>query len=157
MLATMDTAERRAWGPLIRAAREAQGLKQEAVAEMANVSRRTLGSIERGDTTAQTDVLRRILVSLNITPTQELDGDVRSFTAMLGPLLQRLGPDERAAVMPVITDLVASALKDSRSGGVIVLDLSKAKLSGRPPMYSFDDEDAAARGEDTEKPTLGNE
>jgi transcriptional regulator with XRE-family HTH domain len=152
----MDTAERRAWGPLIRAAREAQGYKQVDVAEMANVSRRTLGSIERGDTTAQTDVLRRILASLNLTPTAALDSDVRSFTAMLGPLLQRLGQEERAAVMPVITDLVASALKDSRETGVIVLDLSKASTSGRAPMYAFDDA-AAARDEDREKPTLGNE
>lgn len=115
----MDADERRAWGPLIREARKAQGLDQEDLAEMAGTTRRTIGSIERGDTTAQTDVLRRILTALGLTETLELDPDVKNFVAMIGPLLQRLGADERARLMPAIVRLVADALQNKPTRLVI--------------------------------------
>ena len=109
----MDKEERRAWGPLIRAAREAQGLNQEEVAQQANTSRRTLGSIERGDSVAQHDVLDRLLAVLGLAP-KRLDDDVEAFMAMVGPLLQMLSIEQRRAVLPEITRLIAAKLSKGR-------------------------------------------
>ncbi|NYD39952.1 helix-turn-helix domain-containing protein [Nocardioides panaciterrulae] len=146
----MDAHERRAWGPLIREARKAQKIDQEELAQMAGTTRRTIGSIERGDTTAQTDVLKRILTALGLTQSLELDPDVRNFVAMLGPLLQRLATDERARLMPAIVELVADALQGDASA-------EPTPIRARRPMFSFDEADQAARDEDREKPRMGDE
>lgn len=105
----MNRDERKAWGPLIRTAREALGLTQDDLAEQANTTRRTLGAIERGDTVAQLAVLERLLASLGMSP-QQIDGDVETFLSMLGPLLQLLNAEQRAALMPEIARMVATEL-----------------------------------------------
>lgn len=117
----MNRDERRAWGPLVRAAREAQGLKQEDVALQAGTTRRTLGSIERGDSVAQHDVLGRLLDVLGLTP-KRLDDDIEAFMAMLGPLLQMLTIEQRLAVMPEVMQLVARALSGTGDHVHVVID-----------------------------------
>lgn len=119
MILLMDMNERRAWGPLIREARKAQGIDQETLAQMAGTSRRTVGSIERGDTVAQTQVLKRILQSLGLSEGLGVDSDVNNFLAMIGPLLQRLDGAERARVMPAIAALIAEELRGGGSRNVL--------------------------------------
>lgn len=110
MIFLMNRDERATWGPLVRAARDTQGLTQQELAEMANTTRRTVGSIERGDSTPQLGVLERVLEVLglwspegDVTPIvrafASLDDDVLSFLALAGPLLQRLPMDVRADLM----------------------------------------------------------
>jgi transcriptional regulator with XRE-family HTH domain len=145
MIEPMNADERKAWGPLIREARKAQGLDQEALARMADTTRRTVGSIERGDTTGQPDVIRRILDALGLAPDPELDPDVRNFVALIGPLLQRLNDGERARLMPAIVELIADALKnqapDTNDGTVLPF--------GRRDEYDVDEEIAAHDSEGT--------
>jgi transcriptional regulator with XRE-family HTH domain len=131
----MNRDERRAWGPLIRAAREAQGLKQEDLADQARTSRRTLGSIERGDSVAQHDVLSRLLDVLGLTP-RRLDDDIEAFMAMLGPLLQMLTVEQRLAVMPEVMQLVARALSGADPNVHMVIDEGAPMLgaSARTPQ-----------------------
>lgn len=106
----MDRDERAAWGPLIKQARLNLGLEQRDLAEQANTSRQTIGNIERGATVPQADVLDRILRVLGLRQ-PELDGDVRSFLALMGPLLQQLSHEQRADVMPDLVVLVTQRLK----------------------------------------------
>lgn len=109
----MDKDERRAWGSVIRDLRKAAGLDQEQLAEQARTSRRTIGSIERGDSVAQRDVLRRVLTVLGVSPEPEIEPDIKAFLAMLTPLLERLTPEQRSTLQPKIVALVVEAF-DSR-------------------------------------------
>lgn len=136
----MNRDERRAWGPLIRAAREARGLKQEDLAAQASTSRRTLGSIERGASVAQHDVLGRLLDVLGLTP-RRLDDDVEAFMAMLGPLLQMLTVEQRLAVMPEVMQLVGRALSSDRPNVHMVID-----EGGPAPAASFRKPQRAEKG-----------
>lgn len=112
----MNTDERRAWGPLIRAARKSAGVYLEELETKSGVSRRTISDIERGNKVGQEDKIRALLRALGIPQPLELDADVKGFVAMLGPLLQRLGPDERARVMPAVVSLVAEELRPTTTG-----------------------------------------
>lgn len=111
----MKQDERRAWGPLIRAAREEAGMTQDELADAAGTTRRTVGSIERGDTVAQREVLNRILKTLDLEAPAAVATDITSFFTLLQPLLQRLSVEERAALMPQIIELVAAALQNGSS------------------------------------------
>lgn len=102
----MNTEERKAWAALIREARVEQGLDQETLAEMVDVTRQTISNIETGRSTAQPRVLERILTTLGLWEPVELDQDVKNFLALIGPLLQQLPTDARAEVMPDLALLV---------------------------------------------------
>lgn len=129
----MDRNERQAWGPLIRAGRTAAGMSQEEVAEAAGTTRRTVGSIERGDSIAQRDVLRRILTVLGLTPPPEVDGDVTAFLAMLSPLMQRITPQERQRLMPEIIRLVMDSLARAPQPTLTVVPDDGAEAQEGPP------------------------
>lgn len=45
---------------------------------------------------------------LGLAEPDPMDGDVLSFLALLGPLLQRLTPAERAVIMPELVRVVTS-------------------------------------------------
>lgn len=106
----MDKQERATLGPLIRAAREGLAWSQEELAVKAGTTRRTIGSIERGDTTGQTKKIEAVLDALGLVEGLVTEADVKTFVQTLTPLLQRLTVDERAQVMPAIVRLVADAL-----------------------------------------------
>jgi transcriptional regulator with XRE-family HTH domain len=106
----MEMHERATLGPLIRAAREGRGWSQEELATRAATTRRTVGSIERGDTTGQKKVLQRVLDALGVVDGLVTEPDVKTFVKTITPLLQRLTEEERARVMPAIVHLVADAL-----------------------------------------------
>lgn len=129
----MDQNERRAWGPLIREARQAQNIGQQELADMTGVSRRTIGSIERGDSVAQTKVLERILVVLGLVDATKLDDDVTAFLAIVGPLLQRMDQSHRVRVMPPIVELLADEL---RTGGARSNVLPFRGLSAHRPTVT---------------------
>lgn len=105
----MNREERAAWGPLIRESRRAQGITQDDLAQMAGTTRRTIGSIEAGKSAPHLKILERVLAVLGLQESPALDGDVLSFLALLGPLLQRMSPTDRAYLMP---ELVRVALGD---------------------------------------------
>lgn len=53
------------FGHVLRKSREARGLSQEALAELANVNRGFLGEIERGARSASIDTLKKLADALN--------------------------------------------------------------------------------------------
>lgn len=134
----MDKQERATLGPLIRAAREGRGWSQEELARLANTSRRTVGSIERGDTTGQVKIVQRVLSALGVVDGLVTEPDVKTFVRTITPLLQRLTETERAQVMPAIVRLVADALAAhtaSNFGQVLQFPVP----SGPPPTVSDED------------------
>lgn len=131
----MDIHERATLGPLIRAAREGHGWSQEELARLAGTSRRTVGSIERGDTTGQVKIIQRVLNALGVVDGLVTEPDVKTFVRTITPLLQRLTEAERAQVMPAIVRLVADALAahQSQAGGQV---LQFPVPSGPPPTVT---------------------
>lgn len=105
----MDKEERAAWAPLIKRTRLSLDLDQQTLADIAGVSRNTIGNIERGKTIPQPDHLERILEALGLAP-ERVDHDVESFIAMLRPLLQRVPASERETLMPDLTARVLARL-----------------------------------------------
>jgi len=59
-------ARRRAVGEQIRAARRAQGLSQERLAELAGMDRQAVNRIEQGHASAKLDNLIRLAHALNV-------------------------------------------------------------------------------------------
>ena len=140
----MDKHERATLGPLIRAAREGRGWSQEELAQKASTSRRTVGSIERGDTTGQVKVVQRVLDALGVVDGLVAEPDVKTFVQTITPLLQRLTEAERAQVMPAIVRLVADALARSaaeRQANVVQLPVPSDPM---PTMEELADAASAA-------------
>lgn len=124
---SVDREQRRAFGPLIRQARKNKGLDQSTLEEMTGISRRTIGSIERGDTVAQRDVLAKLLAVLDLKPII-LDPEVKTFLTVIEPLLQEVDPDRRPRVM---ANLVAMLVAEIRGADqhVVVFTNSPAPVS----------------------------
>jgi len=57
---------RRTFGANLRAARQAKGLSQEALAERAGVHRTYLGSVERGERNVSIDNMERLAHALGV-------------------------------------------------------------------------------------------
>lgn len=147
----MDMHERATLGPLIRAAREGRGWSQEELATRAATTRRTVGSIERGDTTGQKKVLQRVLDALGVVDGLVTEPDVKTFVKTITPLLQRLTEEERARVMPAIVHLVADALAQHSTSATVVDDLAAKRARRRavesdriPTMEELEHEPSAA-------------
>lgn len=62
-------------GRQIRKLRERRGLSQEALAELAGVSRAYFGRVERGDADLSVTVLHKIAAALGVPATDLLSGD----------------------------------------------------------------------------------
>jgi transcriptional regulator with XRE-family HTH domain len=121
----MNRDQRAAYGPVIREARKAKGLDQETLAEMTGISRRTIGSIERGDTVAQREPLVKLLTVLDLMP-RATDDDVTSFLVVIAPLLQQVEPELRPRLMQ---DLVGVVLTEIRHGARITQMPRRRSLS----------------------------
>lgn len=125
----MERAERQAWGPLIRQTRERLGLSQQELAEQAQTSRRTVGSIERGDTAGQPAKLEMILKVLGLEPKQDLPADIKTFLAMLESLLPKIEEAERQVLFPQVIALIAASLEVTHD--VVVIDSDSDATQGR--------------------------
>ncbi len=137
----MDKSERATLGPLIRAAREGRGWSQEQLARAADTSRRTIGSIERGDTTGQVKIVRRVLDALGVVDGLVTEPDVKTFVQTITPLLQRLTEEERAQVMPAVVRLVADALAKHQAtpANVFPFPARPGAPSDLPPTVTDED------------------
>lgn len=103
--------DRLAYGSKIKQLRVAAGLRQEDLAEQAGVTRRTLGSIERGDVAGQAENLKRILLVLGVaTEPRTWSRATEEYIAILAPLIESLPPEALAGTMNQVIQLLASAL-----------------------------------------------
>ena len=59
----------------IRSARSAKGLSQEALADLCDLHRTYIGSVERGERNISIDNIERIAAALDMEPTDLLLGD----------------------------------------------------------------------------------
>jgi transcriptional regulator with XRE-family HTH domain len=62
----MTTPARKAFGKRIRDLRKAQGLSQEELADIANLHRTYIGSIERGEQNVSIDNIARLAKALKV-------------------------------------------------------------------------------------------
>lgn len=113
-LASVNREQRAAYGPLIRDARKGLGLDQATLAEMTGISRRTIGSIERGDTVAQQEVLDRLLKVLNLEQA-DVDPDVEALLSVIQPLLQQVDQSRREHLWNWVINAVALEVRASRA------------------------------------------
>lgn len=144
----MDRDQRAMFGPLIRGARKLNGLDQETLAEMVGVTRRTIGSIERGDTVPQPRVLKKLLQVLSLEPVPS-DPDVQQFVALIEPLLQTVPAARRPALVQTIMEAVVAEL---RTGQIIPIPLSAAP-SSVPDAVAADEQEQSIAGEAEESDT----
>jgi transcriptional regulator with XRE-family HTH domain len=68
----MEGELQRRVGENLRAHREAEGLSQEAFAEMLDVHRTYMGSIERGERNLTLQTLERLAIKIGVDPTDLL-------------------------------------------------------------------------------------
>ena len=66
LVVTSTANLRKFLGETIRAQREAAGLSQEKLAELADLSRNYIGEVERGETNVSVEALARIAKALHV-------------------------------------------------------------------------------------------
>ena len=64
---------RRAFGQRVRARRTAQGLSQEALADLAGIHRTYVGSVERGERNISLDNIHALADALGVSPARLVD------------------------------------------------------------------------------------
>lgn len=114
----MTTDERRLLARYIRPLREVHDLTQGELAQSANVSRRQLGSIERGDAVPHEDVLRRVLKALRIDVDDVTDGEIERFTLRVRALLRLVPRAQRGDAFESITGSLTNAALSSTGVGI---------------------------------------
>jgi len=93
-------------GKNIRKYRKQQGLTQEQLAELSNLSTNYLGSIERGEKTLTLKTLIGIVDALNITADLLLCDSIQNGykikSSMITEKLEKLSPSERNKILQMI-------------------------------------------------------
>lgn len=129
-------------GRKIKPARLEKGLTQQQLADMSNVSLKTIGNIESGRIVPQAASLRRLLIALDlgIDPADAYPEDVRTWLAVLGPLIANLPDETRGAVMTRVVTSLGEVLADQVarfSAGMtpaqVESELDKAQRAGIVP------------------------
>ncbi|WJJ10413.1 helix-turn-helix transcriptional regulator [Prescottella equi] len=111
----MDEQTRKAYASKIKQARVAANLRQEELAEIAGVSRRTIGNIERGTVVPQQSVLWRLMTALDMTPHpgDDLPEWVDEYMQIIAPLIMSIQQPERSDVMRRVILLLSEAAAES--------------------------------------------
>ncbi|NKS97519.1 helix-turn-helix domain-containing protein [Rhodococcus hoagii] len=114
----MDEQTRRAFAAKIKPARVAAGLQQEELAEMAGVSRRTIGNIERGKVVPQAEVLWKLMTALDLTPhpADDLPDWVDEYVQIIAPLIMAIEQPRRSQVMREVIFMLGRAAGEGRGG-----------------------------------------
>ena len=106
----MNTNERQALTAAIIAERRRQGMTQSDLADAAGVSRKTIGNIESGRSLGQVAVLERLAKVLGIVPADaDYDQSTKQLLAVIGPLIQRIPEERRAAPVSRCVTILADA------------------------------------------------
>jgi len=112
---------------MIREMRKRLGMSQDALAEAAETTRRTVGSIERGDSTGQPQKIERILKVLGLDPKAPLPADVTAFLVALEGLLPRIDAREREILFPQVFELVLASLDVTHDVEAVISDSDARK------------------------------
>jgi transcriptional regulator with XRE-family HTH domain len=111
-------------------------MTQEDLGFAASVSPRTIRNIERGQVTAQAEVLERLFVALDVELSgHALRGSTQQWLAIIGPMLDALSDADQAVtvqkMLPILVDAVRppkSAVPTGRQGRANVTPLSDDDL-----------------------------
>lgn len=111
----MSAQERLAFATLIRQARQARGLNQAELAEIAGVSRNTVVNVERARTAPQAAVLSKFAEALELTPDpiSNYPSYVQDWINLTAPLFERIQSDAvRSVVLGETLTRLGQALKE---------------------------------------------
>lgn len=126
----MTAKERANLGPAVKERRIAQKMSQETLAEMAGISRKTLGTFELGKTAPQTEKLRAILEALDVAQVSDIERqygeDARGFIAAVVPLFERLPQHLKSDAQQDIVVLLAGKLQRAAGGNVTPFPVAAA-------------------------------
>ena len=139
------TAEMRATlARRVKSLRLEQGMKQEELAENANVSRQTLSDIENGNTTPQAKVLQRIyqVLGIDIEPVA-FDEQTGIWLSMLGTLIEAVPAERR----PHAVDGAVRAITNELHAPTNVI---RGRFGANVGTPEHDDLEAVAREADLE-------
>lgn len=114
----MDEQTRNAYASRIKQARVAANLRQEDLAKIAGVSRRTIGNIERGEVVPQANILWRLMTALDMAPrtVDHLPDWVDEYLQIIAPLIVAVQQPERSDVMRRVILMLSDAAARSRHG-----------------------------------------
>lgn len=106
----MDKSQRAEWGIVIRDARRARDLKQQELADLAGVTRNTIGNIERGSHAPRPEVLERVreVLGLDDEPSTSED-DIDAYLPLVRGLLRLIPTQGRADAMVEVTQVLTRA------------------------------------------------
>lgn len=154
-------ADRERFAKQVGPARKAQGITQDALAEMSGVSKNTIGNIERGATVPQAAKLLPLLEFLGIGPSSAiaLRPVVAEQMDLIGSMLELLPDSEVPAVGAKVSKLVLDEIHRVKAADNVV----PMRPWGNAPTYNpndkpdFSELDAASRGEKQTIPENGLE
>lgn len=98
----------------VRDLRQAAGLKQDELAELAGVTRQTVSNMERG-MTPQEDSLRKVLTVLGVeTEEGEFEAQTEIWLTMMGTLIETIPSGGRPPVVDAAIRVIAAGVRQSR-------------------------------------------
>ena|GEM_PF-4513086 len=114
---SMDRKTRLHWASQVKSVRQLRGLKQSDLAEIAGVSRGTVGNIENGAMAPHVKSLWSVMQALDLDPdpAHEWPSYVEEYIRMLAPLIMRLEEKSRGEVMGEVIMLLGRATKDDQA------------------------------------------
>jgi transcriptional regulator with XRE-family HTH domain len=109
------TADERAkLGAAIKELRMARGLSQSDIADAANITRKTYGTLERGERAAHAGNLRKVLEVLGIPQVSDFDRydeGTRMFIAITAPMFGALPESARAGAQQDVIALLGAKIE----------------------------------------------
>jgi transcriptional regulator with XRE-family HTH domain len=151
-------AERSLYGAAIHELRMSRGMTQEDLGFAASVSPRTIRNIERGQVTAQAEVLERLFVALDVELSGHvLRGSTQQWLAIIGPMLDALDDAEQATtvqkLLPILVDAARAPRGETRSPRTERTDVPARSEDGLRAINV----DGTAAADDAETPKGGND
>jgi len=120
----LSQEERREWGIRVKGLRQAQGMKQEDLAELASVTRQTISNMESGSVVPQAEKLRRVLEVLGVeTGGGEFEEQTEQWLTIMGTLIEATPVSRRDgsvnAAIRVLSDGVRATPSDAELDDVL--------------------------------------
>ena len=118
-LGNLSKDERAALSARVRPLRQAANLKQDELAELADVSRQTISNMENGSITPQADVLGRVLRVLGVDlETSRFEPQTDLWLSMIGTLIEAIPERDRPPAVDGAIRVLAEGVRAAKPDNV---------------------------------------